>query len=212
MTDLIPYPAVSRKAQSLCFPVACVLACLVLSCFWGGSARAADSFKDALEKDFYKVDIYRAGEKKLEPVELDTMGRTRAVLSHDPARVTLINFWASWCAVCAVDLPNFRALQQSRSDIRFMYVGENKDGFEAIDEMATRLGLPGTDSFYDSRSFMKRWLDVRTFPTTIIVAPSGDILYRLEGDGDWRSEYMKNFLDSLVARFPAVPQTKVSKP
>ncbi|MCP3474151.1 TlpA family protein disulfide reductase [Bradyrhizobium sp. CCGUVB1N3] len=50
------------------------------------------------------------------PLRLQDLRGRDVVLSAKPGRVTLINFWATWCAACRLDLPVIASLARSRSD------------------------------------------------------------------------------------------------
>jgi thiol-disulfide isomerase/thioredoxin len=45
----------------------------------------------------------------------DLSGRD-VLLTSKPGRMTLINFWATWCAACRLDLPTLANLARSRPD------------------------------------------------------------------------------------------------
>ncbi|MBR0835433.1 TlpA family protein disulfide reductase [Bradyrhizobium manausense] len=45
----------------------------------------------------------------------DPNGRD-AVVTPKPGRITLVNFWATWCPACRLDLPTLARLAGSRSD------------------------------------------------------------------------------------------------
>lgn len=175
---------------------------------YGYAAHAGEhDFSAELKEDFFSVEKYNGGHP-LHNLEMETMERDPAFLIQDKEKLSIIVFWASWCGVCQVDLPTLKALQDERSDIRIIYVGENKSGYDEFRRMVDKIGLPLEDSYYDARSYIKRWLDIRTVPTILIVSPDGQILYRLEGDGDWESAYMKDFLTQLNGKFGE----KVKKP
>jgi thiol-disulfide isomerase/thioredoxin len=50
------------------------------------------------------------------PLPLKDLRGKDVVLTAKPGRVTLINFWATWCAACRLDLPVIASLARSRID------------------------------------------------------------------------------------------------
>ncbi|GLR83822.1 TlpA disulfide reductase family protein [Bradyrhizobium iriomotense] len=50
------------------------------------------------------------------PLRLRDLRGKDVVLTAKPGRVTLVNFWATWCAACRLDLPVMASLARSRSD------------------------------------------------------------------------------------------------
>jgi len=53
-------------------------------------------------------------------------------------KITLINFWATWCGPCVVEIPEFVALKKEWIDRPFEIVGVSLDetGFEAVGPFA----------------------------------------------------------------------------
>ncbi|MBE2192159.1 MAG: TlpA family protein disulfide reductase [Alphaproteobacteria bacterium] len=153
-------------------------------------------FKAELKEDFVTVERYD-GSLLMKTLEVDDMNRDSAFLTQDKEKLTIINYWAPWCAICMVELPVLRLFQKERPDIRVLYVAENRDGFFAAKDVIDEKELPYEDSFFDARNYIRRWLSIKIFPTSIIVSPDGKILYRVEGDGNWTSAYMQEFLNSL---------------
>jgi thiol-disulfide isomerase/thioredoxin len=50
------------------------------------------------------------------PLRLRDLHGKDILLTAKPGRVTLINFWATWCAACRLDLPTMANLERSRLD------------------------------------------------------------------------------------------------
>lgn len=160
-------------------------------------AKSEESLDKKLGKAFYSVNKYKVGEEVLRTLEVETMSRDPAFLLQDKEKLTIINYWASWCSGCITELPTLTQFQGKNPDVRVIYVGDNKNGFEAIKKMADQYGLPEENSYYDSRGYIKRWLNVGVYPTTLVVSPTGDILYRFEGDSDWSKPVMSELVSAL---------------
>lgn len=99
-------------------------------------------------------------------------------------KVTLVNFWATWCVPCKKEIKNVRKMLpewQKEADFNYMTV--------SIDE-ARSAGLvrgyaksQGWDFPYyiDTNSDLKRSLNFQTVPFTIIIDKNGKIAYMHQG-------------------------------
>lgn len=163
-------------------------------------ALSADDLEARLETSFYYAKKYAADEDVMKHLEVDNMNRDPAFLIEDKEKLTVINFWAPWCSGCVTELPTLKRFQEQNQDVRVIYVAENRSGFPAVKKMADEMGLPVENSFYDSRGYIKRWLDANVFPTTIVVSPNGQFLYRFEGDTDWSKPLMAEAIKSMKNR------------
>ena len=58
------------------------------------------------------------------PFELETLdGGTLTLASLDSVPLILMNFWASWCGPCKVEIPDLMALHETYGDKGFMVLG-----------------------------------------------------------------------------------------
>ncbi|MGE5088668.1 MAG: TlpA disulfide reductase family protein [Candidatus Levyibacteriota bacterium] len=74
-------------------------------------------------------------------VELpDLDGRTQA-LSQWRGKVMVVNFWATWCAPCREEMPQFVAVQTARGTKDVQFVGIAVDQAEKVREFAKQIGL-----------------------------------------------------------------------
>jgi peroxiredoxin len=63
-------------------------------------------------------------------------------LSDFAGRVLLVDFWATWCAPCRIEVPAFVALQQQYADAGLSIVGISMDdAAPAIERFAARHGV-----------------------------------------------------------------------
>jgi peroxiredoxin len=114
----------------------------------------------------------------------DLDGRSH-YLSDFKGRVLIANFWASWCAPCREELPSMnRAWSTLKHEAVVMLainVGEERQAVEAFVEdypIDFRVLL-------DSDGEIGRRWGVRGLPTTFIIDPRGEIVYRVVGERNW---------------------------
>ncbi|MFQ6047011.1 MAG: redoxin domain-containing protein, partial [Gemmatimonadales bacterium] len=61
------------------------------------------------------------------PFELEALGGGTMSLDHLRGRVVLVNFWASWCGPCRVEMPALDSLQRSIDHDDFLFLTMNED-------------------------------------------------------------------------------------
>lgn len=102
----------------------------------------------------------------------------------EPGKVTLINFWATWCVPCKKEIKNVRKnLSQWHKEADFNYMTISIDEVRAEGLVRTYAKSQGWDFPYyiDSNSDLKRSLNFQTVPFTVIVDKDGNIAYTHQG-------------------------------
>ncbi len=118
-------------------------------------------------------------------------------------KVVLLNFWATWCGPCLVELPQFQAWQQEYGSAGLQVIAVSMDDDAAPVRAAVRkmhLRLPvvmGDDklgSLYGG---------VLGLPITFLIARDGTVVDRHEGAAD--TPMMERKVRALLALHPAIP-------
>lgn len=100
-------------------------------------------------------------------------------------KLTLVNFWASWCVPCRQEHPIILSLSQ---DPRLTVVGVNyKDGSENALRFLGELGNPFSAIGLDPVGKMAIDWGVYGIPESYLVGPDGTILYKRVGPFDDKS-------------------------
>ncbi len=95
----------------------------------------------------------------------------------------VVNLWATWCAPCRKEIPDFQAVHEARGDtVRF--VGINIG--QGADEIGEYLGEIGAtyDQFIDEEGFVQTELAATSMPTTVVIDADGVIVTRHLGPMD----------------------------
>ena len=96
-------------------------------------------------------------------------------------KTIFINFWATWCRPCLAEMPSIQRMMKKleREDIVFFFASNEPPG--QIAEFKNRYPFP----FHFVRVENFEELEIMALPTTIILNPSGGIVFREQGFREW---------------------------
>ncbi len=108
--------------------------------------------------------------------ELAAQVETSESLEDSPL---LVNFWATWCGPCRVDLPLLAELDRELPDVRVVLVSIDAEPRRAEGMLRSmRLDLPVA---YDSTGTLSERFAPPALPTTYLLAADGTVLQVYEG-------------------------------
>lgn len=111
---------------------------------------------------------------------IDMAGELRT-LPAGRGRPQVINLWASWCAPCRREMPAFARVQSQRPDVDFIYLNIGESVAEIVAFTRT-LGAPLAPVWRDPAAAVPERLQVRGYPTTLILDAEGRLLHRRSGE------------------------------
>lgn len=116
----------------------------------------------------------------------DLGGKARKLSEVGQFKVYLLNFWATWCEACMIEMPSIVELKNSFKDRGLEVLAINLDEKpEAVVPKAARdlnLNFP---VFVDPEGALGELFDVHAIPHTIILDSHRKILMIHNGDRDW---------------------------
>jgi thiol-disulfide isomerase/thioredoxin len=137
---------------------------------------------------------------RLPDVPIQDMAGKRRKIEEFYGRPLLVNFWATWCAPCVVELPSlekFRKRYEGRIDVMGVVLEETKTP-EKVKEFLKRRGIGDFAGYLDDSGRFIRKLAIRGIPTSFLIGSDGQILYIFEGDADWTSPETTAFFDVFL--------------
>jgi peroxiredoxin len=110
-------------------------------------------------------------------------------------RVVLLNFWASWCEPCVVELPSLLDLHHDQPDLVILAVSIDEDP-DAYSRFIARRHVDLTTVRDPAQSAAKLYHS-EAWPETYVIDRKGVIRRKFIGAQDWSSPEVRAYLKSL---------------
>jgi peroxiredoxin len=123
----------------------------------------------------------------------DISGRSISLDAYR-GKVVLLNFWATWCGPCRLEMPAFQSRYENYDDELAVIAVNNGEDPKIVQTFIDELGLT-FDVLLDPQTEVQRIYQVSGFPTTFIIDAEGIIRARhiglmTEGQLD---DYLREF-------------------
>lgn len=108
-------------------------------------------------------------------------GKGKLDISKYKGKVVIVDFWASWCEPCKIELPALNALQKKYKD-KLVVVGVNLDEKKADANAFLKEHPAAITLGYDGdKQVLAKKAEIETMPTSFIVDKKGVIQLRHQG-------------------------------
>ena len=115
-------------------------------------------------------------------------------------KIVMINFWATWCAPCQIEMPQLQKLKEKHGDdlmIVSISVDEARDKSK-IKPLIKRGGYDFTVIHDVDRSIMSFYNPSMDLPYNVIVGYDGDILWQGAGYSPGKEKVFDKILESVI--------------
>ena len=127
---------------------------------------------------------------------LDASGQ-RVKLHDYRGKITVVNFWASWCPPCVEEIPSLNRLREQMQGQPFELISINyADNPEKIHEFMNRVNVQFPVLIDPNGKLSQQW-NVIGFPSTFVIGKDGKILYGVNAAIQWDAPEVINALKAL---------------
>jgi peroxiredoxin len=122
-------------------------------------------------------------------------GTTSIHLASYRGKVVLLNFWATWCEPCLVELPSLLDLHHDQPDLAILAVSIDEDP-DAYSRFLVRRHVDLT-TVRDPGQTAAKLYHSEAWPETYVIDRQGVIRRKFIGSQDWSSPEVRAYLKSL---------------
>lgn len=115
-------------------------------------------------------------------------------------KYVVLNFWATWCAPCRVEMPHLSALQTAMGGDRMevVTIATGRNPLPVMQRFFEEIDVDNLPLHTDPRQSLARGMGVLGLPVTVILDSDGYEIARMQGEADWSSENAIAIMQALI--------------
>lgn len=120
-------------------------------------------------------------------------------LSNYRGKVVLLNFWATWCGPCRIEMPTIQALHEDygHRDFQVLAVAGDYEGRGKVGPFMDELGLTFPGLIDDAGTIQDLYF-VNALPMTFLLDRKGVVAYKMVGFFDWNRPRFRDLVEELL--------------
>lgn len=120
-------------------------------------------------------------------------------LSQFRGKIVLLNFWATWCGPCRIEMPAMEQLYQTfpRREFEILAVSTDAQGAAVTRPFQQQMGLT-FPILHDSEFRTGLTYGARTLPITFMLDRQGIVRQKIFGARDWASPEARELIHELM--------------
>lgn len=129
---------------------------------------------------------------------IDLQGDWQALPDYR-GKVVLLNFWATWCGPCRVEMPSMERVYQDLKDegLAILAISSDPQGSIVTRPFVASQGLT-FPILHDSDYRVSGSYGVRTLPMSFLIDRNGTLTQRVFGARDWNSAEARELIRGLL--------------
>jgi len=132
-------------------------------------------------------------------IALPTLTGETVNLASLKGKVVLVNFWATWCGPCLMEMPSMQRLYQQyhRDNFEILAVATDFEGASVVKPYVGRLRLT-FPILLDPQMQVNDLYKVTGIPTSLIIDRDGIITHKFYGSEDWDSDHSHRLIEQIL--------------
>ncbi len=171
---------------------------ILLATLWGCDAGYSDTSAvgEAVQPVAYSRPAINTPAPAFRLLDLDGVGHS---LPEYQGKVVFLNFWATWCGPCKVEMPAMESLYQEfqSQGLAMLAVSVDQQGAAVTRPFKEAMGL-SFPILHDSDYQVGLTYGARTLPMTYVIDRKGIIRQRVFGARDWNSQEARQLIKGLL--------------
>ncbi len=136
--------------------------------------------------------------QKTEDFTLRTLEGERVSLKDYRGKVIFLNFWATWCGPCRMEMPSMEKLWQDFKEENFLILAVNiQEESKLVSSFMKEMNL-SFPVLLDEKGSVARSYGIRGIPTTFFLNSEGETIGTAVGERDWASEESFRLIRELL--------------
>ncbi|MGV7220905.1 MAG: TlpA disulfide reductase family protein [Nitrospinales bacterium] len=131
--------------------------------------------------------------------EMKTLRGGNINLSDYNGKYVLLNFWATWCGPCKIEMPSMEALFSKFKSKNFEILAVSNDifGAKVVKPFVDAHNMSFTVSLDQDLKVSSRY-GVMSLPTTFLIDPKGTIIGVINGAQEWDHPETLQYFENLL--------------
>ena len=165
------------------------------------AALADNAALMAMREGHMKKLIFHADPQSVSDAIFLSEDGAEMTLADLQGKITLLNFWATWCAPCRKEMPSLQALQTEFGGDTFQVitVATGRNSPAGIRRFFEEVGVTSLPQHTDPKQALARDMAVLGLPISVLLNSEGLEIARLRGDADWHSDSARAIIAALIA-------------
>ena len=143
-----------------------------------------------------QLEPYR-GFARTPALSLEDLGHKVHTLQDYRGRVVLVNFWASWCGPCVIEMPAMQRLQEAMAGKPFTLLAVNvEESPGTVWKFAAKVGIQFPLLLDRDGQTAYDW-GIDIYPTSFLIDPQGRVQYVAYGPRKWDDPDMIKAIEGM---------------